>query len=136
MSRIDTISNQFKPREFLENRSTLKLEELFYEIYHKLSANYDAKATREQLPPITALRPSYKWIYTQPYPLSKASLDNLDLAALTAQLPPTSSGYYLVDVTIKAAVLAPRSPLQRGTLQFQQISRNKYGITVVRNSSQ
>lgn len=73
------------------------------------------------------LRPSNEFVYTGPLP-KKGATD--DLSSLQEELPPTSSGYFLVDIGAEAK-RAPRNPLTRGTVQLQSISRNKQGIPVV-----
>ncbi|KAA6410155.1 MAG: hypothetical protein FRX48_05576 [Lasallia pustulata] len=73
------------------------------------------------------LRQSNEFVHIGPLPKKGATND---LFLLQEELPPTSSGYFLIDIGAEAQQ-APRTPLTRGTVQLQQISRNKQGIPVV-----
>ena len=94
---------------------------------HLLTADFESAIRSSNI----GLAPSKEYIYTHPFPVNGADFD--DLATLQAELPPTSAGYYLVDVGVKMHP-APRHPLQRGILYFQKFSsRKRCGLVTLKD---
>ena len=82
---------------------------------------------KEQVELQTILTPLKHWIYTQPFPLEHANLNNL--YGLESNLPPTPSGFFLIDTGI-SLTNAPRHPLSQGALVQQSFKRELHGIIV------
>lgn len=82
-------------------------------------------------PPTQKLKSSEDLIYTQPYPCPDNCPD--DLFELESGLPPTSSGFFLVELG-GAPDRAPKDPLTRGSVMRQQYSINEHGMLVGRSN--
>ena len=81
-------------------------------------------------PPTQWLKPSEDLIYTQPYPCPDNCLD--DLFELESRLPPTSSGFFLVDLG-GAPDCAPRDPITRGSVLRQEFTIDEHGMLAGRS---
>ena len=82
---------------------------------------------KKQLEEHLTLKPLKYFIYTEPFPSKHTELSNLH--GLENGLPPTSSGFFLVDTGI-GLIDAPRHPLSQGTIQQQTFERKAHGIIV------